>query len=237
MEKNGVVWLEFEQLAGIEGIEHGVFTRQGPCECLDPLNVEVHRRAVELAFGRKHLVMGKQVHGTFVKRVDGCEEGLNRVEDCDGAMTKKTGVTLLSRHADCQVVLFFDPVHKAIANVHCGWRGSVRGMLPKTVQGMREQYGSHPKDLLVCISPSLGPMSAEFRHFKDELPEEFYPFQIKPTYFNFWDISRHQLKQAGVLERHIECAEICTVEKQQDFYSYRRDGLSGRNVTSLMLKD
>ncbi|MCB1117235.1 MAG: peptidoglycan editing factor PgeF [Chlamydiia bacterium] len=230
--QNDVTWLEFEQLADIKGLVHGVMTRQGVCECTDSGNVQVHMQAIKRAFGQEDCAMGKQCHGTHVEEVARAK-GLVTVEACDGLMTSSEGVMLLTRHADCQAVLFYDPICKAVANAHAGWRGSARGILPKAVKQMEKVYGSKPENLLVCISPSLGPKWAEFRNFEQELPEGFYRFQTRPTYFDFWEISRWQLKEAGVLDHHIEIAKLCTYDNPQDFFSFRRDGVTGRHISSI----
>ena len=139
-------------------------------------------------------------------------------------------------HADCQVAIFFDPVKKVVANVHCGWQGNVQNIYAQVIQHLEAEYGSAVEDLLVCISPSLGPENAEFINHRSELPSSFYPFQIKPNYFDFWEISKMQLKKAGVLGHHIEIAQMCTFSGEKDFFSHRRDKETGRNGTVVALK-
>ena len=51
--------------------------------------------------------------------------------------------------------LLTDPVEQAIANVHAGWKGNVKNIYEKTVQFMQQCYGSSPKNIHVCIAPSL----------------------------------------------------------------------------------
>lgn len=141
------------------------------------------------------------------------------------------------RHADCQAALLYDPVQKAIGNVHCGWRGSILNIYEEVVMQMNALYGSQPRDILVCISPSLGPMAAEFIHFKKELPESFWKYQVKPTYFDFWEISKRQLLEVGILEKNIEIAGMCTYTNQKDFFSYRRNKLTGHHGTCIALSN
>ncbi len=231
--QDGISWLEFEQFSDIKEICHGVILRDGGSD--DPDNVQVHSDAIRKLFDCEHCVMGKQVHGAFVAQVEHSPKGMERIEACDGLMTQNSNSMLLSRHADCQAVLFYDPTKRAIANVHVGWRGSVREVLKKTVMRMERVFGCKPSNLLVCISPSLGPKWAEFRNYRDELPEAFHAFQVKPAYFDFWEISRWQLGEAGVLAHHIEIAKMCTYDNPDDFFSYRREGVTGRHITSIAL--
>src|SRR5690606_29333339 len=115
-----------------------------------------------------------------------CEEPLHHAEGFDGMMTAQEGTGLLIRHADCQAAIFYDPKRRVIANIHCGWRGSVQNIYQKTVTQMEERYGTRARDLFVCIGPSLGPYHAEFIHYKEEIPPSFWAFQVRPNHFDFW---------------------------------------------------
>ena len=143
----------------------------------------------------------------------------------------------MMKHADCQAAIFYDPVHHALANVHSGWRGNVKNIYQTTILKMASVFGTKPQDLLVGISPSLGPQHAEFKNYKVEFPEHFWSFQVCPEYFDLWAIARHQLEEAGVLPYHIEIAGICTYANKEDCYSYRRDKVTGRHATLAMLRD
>ncbi|MBX9642076.1 MAG: polyphenol oxidase family protein, partial [Mycobacteriaceae bacterium] len=181
----------------------------------------------------KQLVWGRANHGKSIAVID--EHSPEEVVNYDGLITSTPGVTLMMRHADCQIALFYDPKNHAAANVHAGWRGSVANIYAETVQQMQQVYGSYPSDLLVCVSPSLGPDEAEFIHYRSELPEEFWAFQVRPTYFDFWSISEFQLQAAGILPHHIEVARLSTYSNPHDYFSYRRDKKTGRHATCMTL--
>lgn len=214
-KKNGVTWLEFELLQLFPEVKHAVFLGLP----LGEATFEVNGPVVHELFDLRHLARLKQCHK---KEMVVVEEG-GFYENYDGALTAKKEVGLLIRHADCQGTIFYDPVHHAVANVHCGWRGSVANIYQETVEQMGLSSGTDPEDLIVCIGPSLGPEAAEFKHYREELPEHFWGFQVKPLYFDFWEISRMQLMEAGVPEQQIEVAEICTFSNESDCYSYRRN--------------
>jgi purine-nucleoside/S-methyl-5'-thioadenosine phosphorylase / adenosine deaminase len=244
-KKENVEWLEFDILQEHPEVVHGVFLRhggisKGPFASLnlgggigdDPENVKQNRKKVCKCLGVESLVVAKQMHGSKVQQVDKPCTGL----ECDGLMTNQSDVPLMIKHADCQAALFFDPVNQVIANVHCGWRGSVQNIYRETVVKMQEAFGCDPGHLIVCISPSLGPDHAEFIHYKEELPKNFEPFQVKPTYFDFWEISRMQLEELGIKNEKIEVANLCTFEEKNDFFSYRREKKTGGNATVVVLK-
>lgn len=239
---NDVHWLEFELLSECSHLKHGIFLRhgghsQGAFGSLnlafnkgdDDENVIANRKKASEALGLTNLISTSQRHGTDI--ISASSLPASNLKAGDVLTTNSKGASLLILHADCQAAIIFDPIRLALANVHCGWRGSVQNIYAKTIDYMKKVYGSLPEDLLVGISPSLGPYSAQFIHYREELPESFWQFQVKPLYFDFWEITRFQLLQEGVLSHHIEIAGIDTYENTKDFFSYRRSHLTGNNGT------
>lgn len=205
-----------------------------------PQAVRENLSRVKGAMRVRHLLGSRQVHGDRVQLID--EALLGSAEKCgptlitapaDALVTHLKEVGLLIKVADCQAVFLADPGRQVIANVHCGWRGSVNGLLFKVVRIMREHYGCRPEDLLAAVSPSLGPCCAQFRNYRDELPPNFWDFQAKPEYFDFWAITRWQLHRAGLRRENIEAAERCTVCESDRYFSYRAQGTTGRMAAVL----
>jgi len=242
--QNGLEWLTFNHLSDCPRLSHGVFLRHGGVSSggFDSLNfgltqgdlpqsVTTNRQRALQALGINHYV------NLFQKHTDQVIEANPAVKDeGDSLITDQPDLGLLILHADCQAAILYDPIQHALANVHSGWRGSVANIYQKTIENMKIRFGTRPEDLLVGISPSLGPSAAEFRNYRDELPEHFWSYQVKPTYFDFWEISRWQLTGCGVLPHHIEVAELCTYTNTEDFFSYRRVKVSGRHGTLAALK-
>lgn len=244
-EKNGIVWLEFELLTPFPKVVHGVFLRHGGVSSNDfgslnlsftsgdaLENVQENLKRVSETLEVPQIARSRQVHGKTVREITNPDEIL----ECDGMMTDQPGIGLLSQHADCQVAIFYDPANKALATIHSGWRGSVQNIYAETIKAMAERYGSAPKDLRICISPSLGPENAEFINYKTELPGSFWKHQIKPNHFDFWAISQEQLETCGVQPQHIEIAGICTYAHPEDYFSYRRGKMRGRHGTVAALR-
>jgi YfiH family protein len=205
-------WLEFEQFAHIPGLSHAILLR-GPAEAV--IGCQTWSRA-------------KQCHSARVVIAS------DQKEECDALVTQERGRGLVIQHADCQATIFYDPQKQVVANVHSGWRGNVQNIYASLVRFLQENFGCASANLLVGISPSLGPCCAEFRNFEVELPREFWPFQVRPTYFNLWEIARHQLMEAGILAHHIEIASICTC-CSAGYHSYRRDKTQQRHTTVVVL--
>ena len=127
-----------------------------------------------------------------------------------------------------------------MAAVHCGWRGSVVGIIGKTIAAMQRYYQSEPAGLSAYIGPSLGPCCGEFINYQDELPRWMHDHQVRPYHFDFWEISRQQLLEAGVVEAHIDIARECTC-CSENYFSYRRacrqgNGVTGRHGSAVCLR-
>jgi len=239
-QHNGVHWLEFELLADCPLI-HGTFMRHGGISSGalaslnlgrsvgdDPDNVKSNWQKVSEALALPHLVSARLCHGNEVTAISRSAFDL---PISDGISTQVPQMGIMVTQADCQAAIFYDPVQHAMANVHCGWRGSVQNIYQSTVKHMQTTYGTKAADLLVCIAPSLGPENAEFINYLTELPEHFWDFQVKPFHFDFWSISEWQLKAAGVLQHHIQIAGIDTFANIEDYFSHRRSHACGRQAT------
>ncbi len=162
--------------------------------------------------------------------------GLNHPFDgTDGFITNIAGLPLMVRFADCQGIFIFDPVCKVVAAVHCGWRGNTKNIIGKAVKKMINEFNCDAENLLVGISPSLGPCCAEFTDPYKELPEFMHKY-IKDNRVDLWQCSFDQLIESGVSERNIEIAKRCTVCENDKFFSYRGDEIkTGRMGGAIMI--
>ncbi len=106
------------------------------------------------------IVASHQTHTTNIYRVTDKDKGKGVVcardyEEIDGLITNEKGIALTTFYADCVPLYFVDPKQKAIGLAHSGWRGTVQQMGACMVKAMQEQFGSHPKDLIAAIGPSI----------------------------------------------------------------------------------
>ena len=244
-EKENLTFYQFPLFQYVPGLVHGVFTRRGGESAGDlrglNLSFSVGDRDGRVAGNRKRvrdllnmpsLTSLRQVHGTDAVIISNGKV-LNttrtpETETGDILLTDRPGIGLMIKQADCQAVMLVDPEHKAVANMHCGWRGNVRGVIAEGIKQMRAVYGTAPGDLLAAVGPSLGPCCAEFIHYREELPKEAWQYQVRPFYFDLWQWSRDQLVAAGVRAGNIEIAGICTSCHTDEFYSYRKEKVTGR---------
>ena len=181
--------------------------------------------------GLKKIIMIHQVHGQAIHQAT--SQDIEPVK-ADAIITNEPGLGLLIQHADCQAIMLYDPKNKAVANIHSGWQGSVANIIKGTIKKMMATFNSYPQDLIAAISPSLGPCCAEFINHCTELPSSFQQFMTTENYFDFWQISRHQLEQAQLRPENIHIAQVCT-KCNSNWFSYRRQKITGRNCSIIGL--
>src|SRR5437016_7018194 len=195
-ERDGLTVLEFEKLQDFPHLRHAVFTKQGGIssgshqslnlgfKASDTVENVLENRAkmaraltsalTKDAHDKISIVSLDQVHKDHVGFIENSLQEDVELQATDAVMTNQKKTALMIKHADCQAAIFYDPQNEAYAAVHAGWRGSCLNIYKKTVEEMIKKYHSKPEDLIVCISPSLGPENAEFKNYKTELPEEFW---------------------------------------------------------------
>lgn len=229
-------WLEFNSLSKYPKLFQAVFLRTGgvssaPFSSLNvgdavgdnAVNVRRNRELVRESAKVSSLVFLKQCHGANIVEIT--KENKNRIFEADGFYTREEDIGLVITHADCQAALFYDPKSRIIGAVHAGWRGLSLNIYAKMVEVLK----CRAEDLIVCISPSLGPDYSEFVDYKKDFPAYFEEFLIKPNFLNLWDVAHYQLTMAGV--KDIEIVRTCTVSNPKDYFSYRRDKKTGRHAT------
>jgi YfiH family protein len=249
-EISGLSCFRSPLLSAYPEVAHGFFSRRGGVSPgpFDSLNLSFavgdlrelviqNRALVQQSLGLKALAGATQVHGCRESVVaPGNAAPDAEIEDADILITPEPGLGLLIKQADCQAVMLHDPARRVIANVHAGWRGQVKNILGAAVRLLQEKFGSRPGDLAAALGPSLGPCCAEFRNYQREFPPELWPYRHRADYFDLWSLSRDQLLAAGLDPRQIDIAGICTRCRADLFFSYRREGRTGRQGAVIALR-
>jgi len=244
--KNGLATYQFENLAACSGVDHRIFTRNSgksrpPFASLNvgcgigdmPQNVIENRGIVSRFMAAGRLIFARQVHGCEIAVLSRDREKKGWVPAdstfiADAMVTDIHGRNLVIQVADCQAVMLYEPDRRVIANVHSGWRGSVHNIIGRTVTAMERYFGCCPGRIRAGIGPSLGPCCAEFVNYRREIPPKFWRYKGQDKHFDFWSLSRDQLKGAGVAAVNIESSGICTRCHPNDFFSYRAEKTTGR---------
>ena len=217
--------------------------------------VEENRRRFFVAFGidSTRIVRAKQVHGNDVLRVDA---GLMRrpgfprylVEEpaeFDAFITELSDVALVVSTADCLPILIHDPVRRAVAAVHAGWRGTAQRIAAGAVRAMQAAYGTDPADCRAALGPAIRGCCFEvdepvMEAMTAALPDwEAHATPTRPGHcrLDLAGVNRAILEGVGVRPDRIEDIGICTTCRTDLFFSHRGEkGRTGRMMNFILLR-
>lgn len=177
-----------------------------------------------------------QVHGTQVVAAGSVFD----VPDADASFSTTPGEVCLVQTADCLPVLFCDMAGSVVAAAHAGWRGLADGILQATLSRMRQAGAT---DILAWMGPAIGPACFEvgedvlavFAAGDAEMKKYFSPRPGQPGKFlaDIYALARHILEKQAV--PRISGGNFCTVSDAARFYSFRRDGVTGRMAACIWL--
>lgn len=203
----------------------------------NPQFVAANRKALQQALGLTQAPLWlSQVHGTRVLHSDTESHDDNIA---DASVTSQAGLATVVMTADCLPVLFCDKQGTQVAAAHAGWRGLCDGVLEATVATFKQ-----PQDLLCWLGPAIGPSAFEvgdevraaFVAKSDAATQAFSPSNRPGKWLaNIFLLATQRLQAAGVGE--IYGGGVCTVSDPTRFYSYRRDGQTGRLASLVWLTE
>lgn len=250
--------LQFENLLKFKDITHFSTTRTGgfsknhlasfnlgytvgdePKNATQKLNL----LAGVLDIEKEQMVSPKQTHSKNIGVVTSAKDIF---PNTDALITNVAGICIFVRTADCVPILLYDPVQKAIAAIHSGWKSTLQEISRHTIDRMQKEYDTKPGNLIAGIGPSIGPDVYEvgpevIKKFQNQFRYDNYIVPIKNSdkgLLNLWKINHQILIDSGIPEKQIEIAEMCTYSNPDLFYSARRDGVkTGRLATGIMLKN
>lgn len=208
----------------------------GPKLLLEEYNLNYKILCKQLNIEHNNVVRPHQKHTANVQVISQKQSKLleynpKYLEDTDGLITNKKDIVLSTTNADCILFLLFDPVTRAIANIHSGWRGTLEEIIINTVKQMQQAYNSNPKDLICCICPSIRKC-----HFEvdEDVKKLFYDkFNYLPNINDIIErkgkkyhidtilLNKTLLLNIGLKEENIIDSNICSVCNQEQVNSYR----------------
>ena len=196
------------------------------------------------------VIQGHQVHGSRIAIIDRPDLTREDLEGYDAFVTNLPGVAIGVRTADCVPILLYDPVHRVIAAVHSGWKGTVLKISRSTIQLMEERFGSLPADLRAVIGPAIGPDSFQVG---EEVVEKFcdagfpmstiWSFQgtgdgspmSGGDHIDLFQANRWILEACGIRPENIRVHALDTYQ-DPSFFSARREGVQcGRNINAIRM--
>ncbi len=175
----------------------------------------------------------KQTHGTDV-----VELPHTSIPKADACFTRAPQVCCAILTADCLPILLCNKAGTIVAGIHGGWRSLAGGIIEKTLKAM----AFPPQEILAWMGPAIGPqhfqvggeVREQFIQQDNHLDEAFCPDSSSRYMANIFTIARLQLERLGV--KQIFGGDYCTYSDAQRFYSYRRDGETGRLASLICMK-
>jgi YfiH family protein len=204
----------------------------------DPSNVEKNRNLLRQALPSEPMWL-KQVHGTAAVDVDND----SCIAPCigDGAFSRHPGNVCGVLVADCLPILLCDQAGTMVGAIHAGWKGMAEGVIERILSEM----GVDPTRMMAWLGPAIGP-----NHFEvgDEVHRAFMRYDAKAAmafmphpredvkwFADLFLLARQRLAKAGVDQ--ISGGGQCTFSDPTRFFSYRRDGTTGRMAGLIWLTD
>lgn len=201
----------------------------------DPQHVQMNRqRLVEALELPSMPVWLEQVHGTEVLRLERHPPASVRA---DAVYTREPGVVCAVMTADCLPVLFCSQDGQEVAAAHAGWRGLCAGVLEATLAA----FSAPAEAISVWLGPAIGPdafevgaeVRAAFCEHDPAAADAFRPVGEK-FYADLWQLATGRLQAAGV--RQIWGGGDCTLTQEAQFFSFRRDGVTGRMASLIWVR-
>lgn len=198
----------------------------------DPEHVLANRAALRAHLPGEPLWL-TQVHGNATVNRKNCPKS----KQADAVFSRLPDEVCVVMTADCLPVLFCDRAGSVVAAVHAGWRGLAGGVLESAIAAMAVPAG----ELLAWLGPAIGPSAFEvgdevraaFLTDDSGASEAFVPHGPGKWLADIYTLARRRLQRNGV--HAIYGGDLCTVSQPDRFFSYRRDGVTGRMATLIWL--
>lgn len=212
----------------------------------DELNHVLMNRAIFTKELPAEPIWLKQVHGTAVSTPQSRLLKKDSPIQADASVTNIPGEVLTIMTADCLPVLFSNADGSVIGAAHAGWRGLCACILENTItELLKLSDDKNPADVIAWLGPAIGPDAFEvgedvvnaFIDSGSPIPNNaFKAIDHKPGKFlaDIYKLAKGRLETCGV--RMIFGGEYCTVRDQEQFFSYRRDGETGRFASAIWIE-
>tara|TARA_R110002110_G_scaffold166602_2_gene367313 strand:- start:70464 stop:71090 length:627 start_codon:yes stop_codon:yes gene_type:complete len=159
--------------------------------------------------------------------------------EADGAWTQEVGQACVVMTADCLPLLLTDTGGTVVAAVHCGWRGIANNIIEQSVLQLRLNTNN---DLMAWMGPAIGAEVYEvggdvYHTFVEQdytYHQAFFPIVGTQKYWlDMYQLARLKLSQSGI--NAVFGGKYCTVRNNDKFYSFRKEGTTGRMATAIWI--
>jgi len=211
----------------------------------DAAAVAANRRRLSELIGAAPVFL-RQVHGVSIVRVGRSDAADGApVHEADGCVTIETGVACVVQAADCLPVLIAAPEGRAVGAAHAGWRGLAGGVVEAAVAAVGAAARCAPDEICAWLGACIGPtrfevgsdvlaaFGADAGALGSDTPSRFVPRGGGKWLADLSGLARDRLVAAGV--RRIDGGHWCTVSDSSRFFSFRRDGVTGRMAAAIWI--
>ncbi|HJZ80964.1 MAG TPA: peptidoglycan editing factor PgeF [Pyrinomonadaceae bacterium] len=209
---------------------------------------ENRRRFLKLFAGDWILAGCWQVHGVDIRVVRSEAEAMPKSgvlgddEYCDALVSNTPHILLAVKTADCVPILIGDPATRAFAAVHAGWRGTSSSIVKHAITKLEHEYGASANNLRAAIGPAanaccyeVGPEVINLFKERFTLADELLTAtRDGHARIDLHTANRNQLLEAGLPANRIHLAPLCTMDRNELFFSYRREKQLHGRVGRLM---
>jgi hypothetical protein len=251
--KNGISYFEIPELAKLGWVRHAFLTRRGGVSLspYDSLNlsdkngdreefVAKNENIIAKAFGfdSSRLVLLDQMQQDQILLLKEPVITLPSPLEYDALITNSPNTYLGIRTADCIPIFVVDQKRRVMAAVHAGRQGTALHITSKVLKKMEEEFGCSLKDLLVAMGSSIGPCCYEI----DEkvIHSEWESFSTSREtgkwMVDLAQINIAQMKREGIKKEQIFWINLCTHCHNDLFFSYRKEGRTGRQLSFIGIK-
>lgn len=209
-----------------------------------PKSVQKNREIAAAALGYKavNLTCAQQVHGCSTARVNKDSVGAGSfayeeaIAGIDALLTIEQQAPLAIFIADCVPVILVEPERRVVAVVHAGWRGTLARIAAAAVEKIKTEFGVAADKLLAYLGPAIRACSYRV---DDRLHQRFrqsFPQVVGDELaLDLSMVNNYQLLAAGLKVENVFDLGLCTFCRQDLFYSYRREQITGRQAAIAMV--
>lgn len=184
-------------------------------------------------FCQKHKINGskliwmEQTHSCNIEIVT--KNSQLPIKNCDAIITNEVDLPLLVMVADCIPILIYDANKNIIAAVHSGRNGTFLKILEKTLEKMRDVFGSDANDIHIEFGPNIGFCCYEVNEEMAKIVQESFGKQFeKNRKIDLIGINLKMAEEFGIKKENIKINDVCTYCGGKNYFSYRKDKKCGR---------
>lgn len=261
-KKKGVRYLVVPAFEAAGGVTCAVSTRVGGVspKPYDKLNFSrsrenneenyqenMRRFAMAAGFDAQRAIASRYEHGNVFYHAEGKDAGRGVVLEelsqfCDGLYTSEMNLPLITYHADCVPLIFYDPIIRSVAICHAGWRGVAGHIVREAITAM-QTAGSSAGDILAAVGPCISVKHFEVQNdvrdiYTNAFGDEVIELRGGRVFVDLPKACAKDMLGSGLNPGNITLSDICTYDNKRLFYSHRRDkGRTGAMAAVIALKE